>query len=80
MNHAALLAIIKQVCSHEILGLAGDYQAAEQALILRPSWRLSSSLAGMNHAAQLAIIKQMSRHASCGSAGDYQEAEQALIP
>ena len=61
MNHAAQLAIIKQMNRHESCGPVGDYQAAEQARILR----------------QLAIIKQMSRHESCGPAGDYQADEQA---
>ena len=41
-----------------------DYQADEQASVVRTSRRISSRIAGRCHAAQLSIIKQMSRQVS----------------
>ena len=71
MNHAAQLAIIKQVSRQESHGSAGRSQADEQAGITQLIWKLSSSLAGRNYAAHLAIVKQMT--------GRNHAAQQALI-
>jgi hypothetical protein len=42
-NHAAHLAIIKQITSQESRSSAGNYQADEQAGITHLSWQFSSS-------------------------------------
>ena len=68
----AQLVIIKQMIRQVLCGSAGNYQADEQAGVVRLSWRLSSRIAGRCHAAQLATVKQKSRKVSCGSAGVYQ--------
>ena len=88
MNHAAQLAIIKQVSRQESHGSAGrsqsdeqagithsagNNQAAEQAGITRLSWQMSSRLASRYYAAELAIFKQMSRQESSNSAGNYKQ-------
>ena len=75
----AQLLIIKQMNMQVSRGAAGDYQADEQAGVMRRSWRLSSRLAGWCRAAQLSITKQMSRQVSRGSAGDYQADEQTGV-
>ena len=72
MNHAAQLAIIKQLCRQESHGSAGNCQANEQAGIMQLSWQLSSKCAGRNNAAHPAIVKELSRQESLSSAGpDY---------
>ena len=60
-------------------GSVFDYQADEQAGVVRLSRRLSSRIAGRCHAAQLATVKQMNRQVSRGSAVDYQAEEQAGV-
>ena len=75
----AQLAIIKQMNRQVSRGSAGDYQADEQAGVMRLSCRLSSRRAVRCRAAQLSIITQMSRQVSRGSAVDYQKDEQAGV-
>ena len=78
-NHAAQLAIIKQMSMQESRSSAGNYQADEQVGITQLSWQLLSRLAGRNHAAQLKIIKQMSSQESHRSAGSDPVTEHALF-
>ena len=59
-----MLAIIKQIRRQVSHGTPVDYQADEQAGVVR---------------LQLAIIKQMNRQVSTGSAGNYQADEQARV-
>ena len=74
---AAQLATVKQMCRQVSSGSAVDYQADQQAGVLRLSWPQSSRRAGRCGEAQLAIIKQMSMQVSSSSAGYYQAEEQA---
>ena len=60
-------------------GSVVDYQADEEAGVVRLSCRLSSRRAGRCRVAQLVYIKQMSRLVSRGSVLDYQADEQAGI-
>ena len=75
-------------------GSAGEYEADEQAGVVRLSWRVSGRRAGRCRAAQrvsirqmsrpvhvahLANIRQMNRQVSRGSAGEYQADEQAGV-
>ena len=75
----AQLTITKQMSRQVSRGSAVDYQADEQAGVLRLSWPQSSRRAGRCRAVQLAITKQMSRQVSRGSAVDYQADEQAGV-
>ena len=52
MNHAAQLAIIRQMNSQESDGSAGNCQADEQAGTTQLRWQLSSNSADRNHEAQ----------------------------
>ena len=90
----ALLSIIRQMSRQVSNSFAGDYQAEEQAGVVRLSWRLqadeqadveqlrwrlSGRRAGRCLVAQLAYTKQMCRQVSRGPAGDYQADEQAGV-
>ena len=52
MNHAAQLAIIKQLNRQDSDGSVGNCQAEEQAGIMQLSWKFSSSSADRNQTAQ----------------------------
>ena len=71
MNHAAQLAIIKQLNRQESDGSAGNSQADEQAE--------SHSSAGNCQAAQQTGIRQLSRPWSRDSAGTVNVADHTLI-
>ena len=73
------LTIIKKMSRQVSRGSAGDYQADEQAGVMRLSWPQSSIREGRCRPAQLAYIKQMSRQVSRGSVFDYQADEQAGV-
>ena len=62
-NHAAQLAIIKQLSRQELRSTAG----------------IVKQMTGRNRAAQLAIVKQMSRQESRSSAGPDLVTEHALF-
>ena len=62
-NHAAQLAIIKQLSRQELRSTAGNCQADDR----------------QDHAAQLAIVKKMSRQKSRSSAGPDYVTEHALF-
>ena len=62
-NHAAQMAIIKQLSRQELRSTAGNVK----------------QMTGRNHAAQLAIVKQMSRQESRSSAGPDHVSEHALF-
>ena len=63
MNHAAQMAIIKQLSRQVLRSTAGNVK----------------QMTGRNHAAQLAIVKQLSRQESGSSAGPDHVSEHALF-
>ena len=71
MNHAAQLAIIKQLNRQESDGSAGNCQADEQAETTQLRWQLSSSLPDR--------ITQLSSPWSWDSAGTVHVADLTLI-
>ena len=75
----AQLAIIRQMSRQLSRHAAGEYQADEQAGVVRLRWRVSGTRTGRCRLAQLARIRQMIRQVSCGSAGEYQADEQAGV-
>ena len=75
----AQLAIFRQMSRQVSRGSSGEYQADEQAGVVRLSWRFSGICAGRCRGAQLESNKQMSRQVSRGSPGEYQADEQAGV-
>ena len=73
------MSINKQMSRQGSHGSAGDYQADEQAGVMRLSWPQSTRRTGRCRAAQLAYINQMSRQVSRGSVFDYQAEVQAGV-